>query len=164
MRRLLAAALPVLLFAAHSHQAAGQDASDPTATIRAYCLHTAYREFCKDRATYEREVQRRLEKLIQQSGPADFGPAGFARRWSPSRDAWVPMGQRQMRKDRAAGGFAPQQLGQFVHAGPPVPEIGLGQRSEPTLQTRNAGPEESDQCPPPHYRMTERDGCQPTGH
>jgi hypothetical protein len=156
MRRLLAAALPVLLFATHSHQAAGQDASDPTATIRAYCLNTAYREFCKDRATYEREVQWRLEKLIQQ--PSDFG---FARRWSPSRGEWVRIGQRQMGKGRAAAGFARPQ---FVDAVPPVPEIGAGQRSEPAPQTRIPGPEGSDLCQPPHYRMTERDGCQPTRH
>ena len=155
MRRLLAAALPMLLFAAHSHQAASQSASDPTATVRAYCLHTAYREFCKNRDSYEREVQRRVERLIQQSGPADFGHAD----WQTFR-----LRQKQMRKGRPAVGFSGPQLGESLHAVPPVPEIGAGQRSEQAPRTRIPGTEGSDLCPPPHYRMNEQDGCQPTGH
>jgi hypothetical protein len=103
--------------------------------VRAYCLHTAYREFCKNRDTYEREVQRRLERLIQQSGPADFG--------HPDWQTFRPR-QRQVRQGRAAAGFAGLQLGESLHAVPPVPEIGGGQRSEPAPQTRIPGPEGSD--------------------
>jgi hypothetical protein len=138
MRRLLAAALPVLLFAAHSHQAASQAASDPTATVRAYCLHTAYREFCKNRDTYEREVQRRLERLIQQSGPADFG--------HPDWQTFRPR-QRQVRQGRAAAGFAGLQLGKSLHA------CLRSRRSAPgSNRSRRLRPESPDQKGPIYAR------------